>query len=145
MVNTSARSAMVYSPVAAIRASSRCCRADSFGCLPCSLPLARATAMPSRVRIRSRSTSNSAKVARMLKNILPIGGQPDPAAGQVVTDGAGVGPRRGEPVELGHDQGVAFADGGQGLVQAGTATVGAGEAVVEGDAGVGGAGVAAAL
>jgi hypothetical protein len=44
-----------------------------LGCLPRNLPLARATAMPSRVRIRSRSTSNSAKVARMLKNILPIG------------------------------------------------------------------------
>ena len=72
-VNTSARSAMVYSPMPAIRASSRCCLADSFGCLPRSLPLARATAMPSRVRIRSRSTSNSAKVARMLNNILPMG------------------------------------------------------------------------
>jgi hypothetical protein len=32
-----------------------------------------ATVIPSRVLIRSRSTSNSAKVARMLKNILPIG------------------------------------------------------------------------
>lgn len=45
---------------------------DSTDLLPRSLPLAQATAMPSRVRILSRSTSNSAKVARMLKNILPI-------------------------------------------------------------------------
>ena len=35
--------------------------------------LARATAIPSRVRILMRSASNSAKVARMLKNSLPIG------------------------------------------------------------------------
>ena len=47
--------------------------AESLGRRPRSLPLARPTAMPSRVCIRSRSTSNSAKVARMLKNILPIG------------------------------------------------------------------------
>ena len=40
---------------------------------PRSLPLAHAIAMPSRVRRRIRSVSNSAKVARMLKNILPIG------------------------------------------------------------------------
>jgi len=46
---------------------------NRLGFLPRSLPLARATAMPSRVRIRSRSTSNSPKVARMLKNTLPIG------------------------------------------------------------------------
>jgi len=37
------------------------------------LPLARAMAIPSRVRRRIKSPSNSAKVARMLKNILPIG------------------------------------------------------------------------
>jgi hypothetical protein len=29
--------------------------------------------IPSRLRILSRSTSNSAKVAKLLKNILPIG------------------------------------------------------------------------
>jgi hypothetical protein len=37
------RSAMAYSPVACIRVSSACWRAVSFGCLPRSLPLARAT------------------------------------------------------------------------------------------------------
>ena len=47
---------------------------------------------------------------------------------------AGVGHRPGEPVELGHDEGVAGADGGQGLVQAGAVAVGAGQPVVEVDA-----------
>jgi len=55
-----------------IRQSSFCCFSDSFGCLLRSLPLARALAIPSRVRFRIRPASNSAKVARMLKNILPI-------------------------------------------------------------------------
>jgi hypothetical protein len=44
-----------------------------LGRLPLSRPFALATAVPSRVRIRSRSTSNSANVARMLKKHLPIG------------------------------------------------------------------------
>ena len=76
---------MEYSPVACMRQSSRCCRSDSLGCLPRNFPLARAMAMPSRVRMRMRSASNSAKVARILKNSFPIGspgsgaGRPDPA------------------------------------------------------------------
>ena len=41
--------------------------------LPRSFPFARATAIPSRVRMRIRSLSNAANVARMLKNIFPIG------------------------------------------------------------------------
>jgi hypothetical protein len=50
---------MVYSPVPAIRASSRCRLADSFGCLPRSLPLAPATAMPSRVRKQAETGARS--------------------------------------------------------------------------------------
>ena len=46
---------------------------------------------------------------------------------------AGVGDGAGEPVELGHDEGVAGADGGQGLVQAGAGAAGAGEALIEVD------------
>ena len=61
------------SPVACMRQSSRCCRSDSLGCLPRNFPLARAMAMPSWVRMRMRSASNSAKVARILKNIFPMG------------------------------------------------------------------------
>ena len=56
---------MEYSPVACMRQSSRCCRSESLGCLPRNFPLSRAMAMPSRVRSRMRSASNSAKVARM--------------------------------------------------------------------------------
>ncbi len=56
-----------------MRQSSRCCRSDSLGCLPRNFPLARAMAMPSRVRMRMRPASNSAKVARILKNLFPIG------------------------------------------------------------------------
>jgi hypothetical protein len=47
------------------------------------------------------------------------------------------GHRAGEPVEFGHGEGVAFADGGQGLVQAGAVAVGTGQPVVEVDAVVG--------
>ena len=97
--------------------------------------------MPSRVRIRRRSTSNSATVARMLKNILPIGigrvvdlpaeREPDASAGVVVADRAGVGYPAGQPIQLRHDEGVARADGGEGQVEAGALTVDAGQAVVE--------------
>ena len=44
-----------------------------LGRLPRNLPLTWAMAIPSRVRIRTGSASNSAKAARMLKNILVIG------------------------------------------------------------------------
>ena len=95
-----------------------------LGLLVTQLALGAAMAMPSRVRIFSRSTSNSAKVARMLKNILPIGvgrvvqgaaeGQPDAAGDQGAADVAGVGRGAGEPVEFGDDQGVADAYLGAG-------------------------------
>ena len=62
---------MEYSPVACMRQSSRCCPTDSLGCLPCNFPLARAMAMPLRVRRRVRSASNSAKVARILRTAIP--------------------------------------------------------------------------
>ena len=61
---------MEYSPVACMRQGSRCCRSEILGCLPRNFHLARAMALALRVRMQMRSASNSAKVARMLKNIL---------------------------------------------------------------------------
>ena len=43
-----------------------------FGLLAAQFPLARVIAIPSRMRMRMRSASNSAKVLRILKNIFPI-------------------------------------------------------------------------
>jgi hypothetical protein len=50
--------------------------------------------------------------------------------GELFDDVAGVGQGAGETVELGDDQGVAGADGGQGLAQAGPVAGGAGQSVV---------------
>jgi hypothetical protein len=134
---------MVYSPVACMRVSSACCRAVSFGFLPLSLPLARATAIPSRVLSLSRSTSNSAKVGQDVEEHLPEGvrgivdsaaeGELYAAGDQRVPNLAGVKHRPGEPVELGDDEGVAGPDGSQGLVQTGAGTAGSSEALVEVD------------
>ena len=46
---------------------------------------------------------------------------------------AGIGDGAGEPVELGHDEGIAGPDSGQGLVQSGSRAAGAGEVLVEVD------------
>ena len=82
--------------------------------------------MPSQVRIRIKSLSNSAKVARMLKNIFPNGigrivdrrpeRQPDPAFEQ--------------PVELRHNERVAGAHRCQRLVETGPGTGAARKAAV---------------
>jgi hypothetical protein len=60
-------------------------------------------------------------------------GELDTAADKGVADVAGVGDGAREAVELGHDEGVAGTDGGQGLVQTGPRAAGAGEALVEVD------------
>jgi hypothetical protein len=60
-------------------------------------------------------------------------GELDAAGDKRVADVAGVGDGPGEPVGFRHDEGVAGADGGQGLVQAGPGAAGAGEALVEVD------------
>ena len=49
---------------------------------------------------------------------------------KLVGDGAGIRNGPGEAVEFRHDQGVAFAHGGEGLVEAGSGAVRAGEAVI---------------
>ena len=61
----------------------------------------------------------------------PADREPHAAGGQRVADRARVGDRAREPVELGHHERVALAHGGQGLLQAGTAAIAAGHAVIE--------------
>ena len=56
-----------------------------------------------------------------------------PPGREPVADVAGVGHRAGEPVELRYDEGVAFAEGGERLIQAGPRPIGAGQSVVEVD------------
>jgi hypothetical protein len=95
------------------------------------------------VRSRSRSTSNSAKGGQDVEEHLAQGvggivdgaaeGKLDAAPDEGVADVAGIGNGPGEPVEFRHHEGVAGADGGQGLVQAGPGAAGAGEALVEVD------------
>jgi len=59
--------------------------------------------------------------------------EPDAAGGELAEDAAGVGHGPGEPVELGADEGVSVADGGEGLVEAGPVPVAASDPVVEVD------------
>ena len=128
---------MECSPVACLRQSNLCFRSDSVGSLPRNFPLSRAMAMTSRVRMRMRSVSNSAKVARILRNIFSIGspGVESPPEGQfqasfrkLTGDGARIRDVPGQPVEFGHYQRVVFAHGGEGLLETGTGH--AGEAVI---------------
>ena len=115
-----------------------------FGLLAAQFPPGGAMAMPSRVRKRMRSASNSAKVARILKNSFPMGSPgvvERPAEGQFhvsfpkpVGDGARIWDGPCQPVEFRHDQRVAFAHGGEGLVEAGSGAGGAGETVIGVDA-----------
>ena len=55
----------------------------------------------------------------------------DVTLGQLIEDVAGVGQRSGEPVQLGHHEGVARSAGGEGQSETWTVAVGAGQAVVE--------------
>jgi len=64
----------------------------------------------------------------------PAEREADAAGGKLAEDVQRVGHRAGEPVELGDGQGVALANGGQGLVEAGLRAPGTGEAPVEVDA-----------
>ena len=54
-----------------------------------------------------------------------------PPGREPVADVACVGHRPGEPVELRNDEGVAFTEGGERLIQAGPRPIGAGQSVVE--------------
>ena len=135
---------MEYSPVACMRQSSRCCLSDSLGCLPRNFPLARAMAMPSRVRMRDEigfelgeggediEEQLSHGIARVVEG--PSEGQFHASFPKLIGDGAGIWDGPCQPVEFRHDQRVAFAHGGEGLVEAGASAGRAGEAVIGVDA-----------
>jgi len=96
---------MEYSPVPCIRRNSFCCVSGSLGFLPRRFPYGSGDRHALAGRILIKSTSNSVKVARMLKNILPIGSERSyttalsasfpPFFNQGVGDVAGIGNRTG--------------------------------------------------
>ncbi len=63
--------------------------------------------------------------------------EPDLGGGELVGDGPGVGQGAGEAVELGDDEGVAGAAGGERLAEPGPVAVGSGQAVVDVDSVIG--------
>ena len=140
---SSATSAMLYSPVRTRETRCASWPRLSLGCLPRRRPLALATFMPSRVRSRIRSDSNSATMARTFEQQPPdrvsgvidgrTQGEADLPAGQLVGNRSGVGQGPGKSVELGHHQGVAGAAGGECLTESGSLAVGAGQAVIDVD------------
>ena len=101
-------------------------------------------AMPSRVRMRMRfgfelgeggediEEQLSHGIVRVVEG--PAEGQFHAAFLKPVGDGAGIRDGSGQPVEFRHDQRVAGAHGGEGLVEAGAGAGGAGEAVIGVDA-----------
>jgi hypothetical protein len=102
--------------------------------------LALATRMPSRVRRRMRSASNSATIASMLNSSRPTGSvgswiePPRLSLTALRVRSSRISRASGsEPVELRHHQGVTLAAGGQRLTKAGTVAVGTGQAVVDVD------------
>jgi hypothetical protein len=141
MVNTSARSAMVYSPVAAHPRQLALLPAGQLGLLAAQFAFgagdghAFAGAHPQQAGLEFGEGGQDVEehLAHRVGGVvdLPAERQLDAAGGEVVADRAGVGHGPGEPVELRHHERVAGADGGEGLVQAGALRVGAGEPVVE--------------
>ena len=85
--------------------------------------------MPSRVRRRIKSDSNSATIARTLNISLPTASvgvvhgsaqaEADLPGGELVGDGARVWQGPGEAVDLGHHEGVAGSAGGEDFAQSG--------------------------
>ena len=121
-----------------MRTSSACWRAVSLGCLAFELAAGAGGGQPSRVRILSRSATRRNAAGRTSGLVAGVvegaaEGQADAAGDEGVADVSGVGDGAGEPVELGDDEGVPGADGGERLVQAGPGPCGAGEGLVEVD------------
>src|SRR5271165_6938364 len=137
------RSAMVYSPVACMRVSSACWRGCEFGLLAFELAFgagdghAFAGAEPEQVDLEFGEGGQDVEehLAEGVGGVVDgaAEGELDAAGDEGVADVAGVGDGAGEPVELRYDEGVAGADGGQRLVQAGSRATGASEALVEVD------------
>ena len=135
---------MEYSPVACMRQSSRCCRSESLGCLPRNFPLARAMAMPSRCAYADEIGFELGEGGEDIEEHLSHGiarvverraqGQFHAPFLKLICDGAGIRDGPGQAVDFGHDQGVAFSQGGEGLIEAGTGAGGTGEAVIGVDA-----------
>src|SRR5690625_2280668 len=100
--------------------------------------------MPSTVRSRIRSDSNSATMASTLNRRRPncvgrvVDGpaerEADLSGGQLVRDGPRIGQGPCQAVELRDHQGVPTPASGQGLAQARAFSVGAGQAVIDVDA-----------
>ena len=122
---------MEYSPVACMRQSSRCCRSDSLGCLPRNVSPgagdghALAGAHADEIGFELGEGSEyieehlSHGIARVVEG--PAEGQFHAAFLKPIGDGAGIRDGPSQPVEFRHDQRVAFAHGGEGQVEAGSA------------------------
>ena len=138
----SARSLMEYSPVACMRRNSRCCLSDSLSCLPRNFPLgagdahALAGSHPDEIGfelgeggedIEEHLSHGIARVVERNSEGQFHASFPKPTgAGARIRDGPG------QPVEFRHDQRVACAHGGEGLVEAEASRTG--EAVIGVDA-----------
>ena len=119
-------------------------RRAELGLLATQPALGLATFMPSRVRARIRSASNSATMARTLNSSRPTGSvgsckEPPrlsltwrPVSSSTIV--ARVGQRACEPIELGDHELVAGAAGGERVSEARPRPAGAGESVVDVDA-----------
>jgi hypothetical protein len=114
-----------------------------LGALPRSRPLTRATFMPlpgahpDQIGLELGDHGQGLeqqppdRVGRIVDRAAEV--ELDRAGGELVGDGPRVGHRPGEPVELGHHQGVPAPAGGQRLAQPGPVPVRAGQAMVDVD------------
>ena len=135
---------MEYSPVACMRQSSRCCRSDSLGCLPRNVSpgagdghaLAGAHANEIGFELGEGGEDIEEHLSHGIARVVerPAEGQFHAAFLKPIGDGAGIRDGPCQPVEFRHDQRVALAHGGEGLVEAGAGAGGAGEAVIGVDA-----------
>lgn len=131
-----------YAAIASRISSERDSVIDSLGCLPFRCPFARATGVPSVVRMLIRSRSNSATIASTLNNSADRVGGVVPAAAEAESDAlrrhlVGDVPcvlhRAGKSVELGDHECVVRADRSERLAQPRSPPVRARQSVVNVD------------